>query len=100
MSGFSGKRGMVARKPPSGRVSPPTWRRQWNEAFITPDGTFSTAKAFTALFQAATLVLYWIYFEKIIATWDIYLSTAMIMLAPEMLKKFMAMKYGGKGKDD
>ena len=65
---------------------------------MTPDGTFSTAKAFTALFQAATLVLYWIYFESIIKSWDIYLSTAMIMLAPEMMKKFMTMKYGAEGK--
>lgn len=82
----------------NGRVTPPTWRRQFNESFETPDGSFSPSKALAIMGQAALLVQLNLHFESLIKSWDALMLVCGFVIMPEIVKKFLAMKYGGSQK--
>ena len=88
----------MATRPKSGRVTPPTWRRQFNESFENADGSFSPSKALAILGQGALLVQMNLHFEALIRTWDALLLVTGFVIMPEIVKKFLAMKYGGSAK--
>ena len=78
-----------------GRVEPPTWRRQFNESFQNPDGSFSPAKSIAIVGQGICLWHLNLHFAELIAVWDSLLVILTFIVAPDVFKKFLNMKYGG-----
>ena len=78
----------------SGRVEPPTWRRQFTESFNDPFGKFSPSKAVAWLGQLALLVHMTVHWQELILHWDAYTLTLTAVIAPELVKKFLTMKLG------
>ena len=78
----------------SGRVVPATWRRQFNEAFQNPDKSFSPAKSIAIIGQGICLWHLNIHFAELIAKWDSLLVILSFIVAPDLVKKIVNMKYG------
>lgn len=81
-------------KPASGRKAPPTWRRQFNESFQNPDGSFSPAKAIAITGQLIALFHFNLNFVALIERWDSLLVILSFIIAPDLVKKIVNMKYG------
>lgn len=79
----------------NGRVTPPTWRRNLNDGFLNPDGSFSWAKFFTTCTQTSLLYHLNAHFEALMKSWDSLAVVLVVLIAPEMFKKLVSMKYGG-----
>ena len=80
---------------PERRAVPPTWRRQFNESFCSPDGHFSVTK--TVAVAAQVMVLYWTgrLMEKLIDKPESLLIMLCFLIAPDIIKKALTMKLGG-----
>lgn len=67
-------------------------RRQFNSAFLAPDGSVSVSKL--VAFWAQVVVLYNLgkYFEKLIDHSDTMLVLLAVLIAPEIIKKMLRMK--------
>ena len=85
-------------KRANGRAVPPTWRRQLNDGFQNPDGSFSWSKSFTAAGQASCLYHLNYHFAELMERWDSLALILSVLVAPELLKKLLSMKYGGSPK--
>ena len=77
-----------------GRRVPPTWRRQANESFLGADGKFSIVKAIAIVGQIMLLYYTGRYFVEMIAKPDTLLVCLSFIIAPDVVKKFVTMKYG------
>lgn len=75
-----------------------TLRRQFNEAFCAPDGTFSISKALAVSGQASALWHFNTQFEKLMLNWDALIVILGIVVFPDVVKKLLALKYGGSEK--
>jgi len=69
-------------------------RRQWNEAFCDPEGNFSISKFITVWAQVMFLFQAGRHFEELIKHSDALWVVAVVLVAPELLKKLMAIKGG------
>ena len=74
------------------------FRRQLNEAFIGPDGEFSISKFLAAWAQIAVLAHMNRTWDVLILHWDALALVLVVLIAPELLKKFVALKFGGSAK--
>ena len=71
-----------------------TLRRQANEAFSAPDGSFSISKTIAIFAQVATLYHFGKFFEKLIERPESLLIILTFLIAPDVIKKALSMKYG------
>ena len=78
----------------NGRRVPPTWRRQANESFCDANGNFAVAKTIAVVGQIMLLYYTGRYFPEMIAKPDTLLVCLSFIIAPDVLKKFVTMKYG------
>ena len=76
------------------RAEPPTWRRQLNQSFLNPDGTFSPAKAIAVVAQVIILCQMNVHFSELVGKWDSLTVVLTFLVAPDVFKKFLNMKYG------
>lgn len=81
-------------KADNGRKVPPTWRRQFNESFQNHDGSFSPAKSMAIVGQGICLWHLNLHFSELIAKWDALLVVLTFIVAPDVFKKFLNLKYG------
>lgn len=79
----------------NGRVEPPTWRRQFNQSFYSPDGNFSITKTIAVASQV--MVLYWsgVLMDELIERPESLLILLSFLIAPDIIKKALTMKLGG-----
>jgi hypothetical protein len=83
----------------SKRVEPPTWRRQFNESWCDPNGHFAPVKAIAIASQIALLYYFGRWFEKLMDQPESLLIVLSFLIAPDVVKKLITMKYGnGNGK--
>jgi len=83
------------KKPANSRAALTTWRQNLNDGFLTPDGSFSWAKFFTTCTQASLLYHLNMQFKSLMESWDALAVVLIVLVAPEMFKKVVNMKYGG-----
>lgn len=76
------------------RADPPTWRRQANESFCDPGGTFSAAKTIAVVGQVMVLYYTGRYFSEMLAKPETLLVCLSFIIAPDVVKKFVSMRYG------
>ena len=69
-------------------------RRQLNEAFCDPDGRFSISKFLAAWTQIAVLSHMNLWFDKLLDKPETLLIILTFLIAPDLFKKIIAMKYG------
>lgn len=72
-----------------------TWRRDLNDAVRDESGTISFSKIGTMAGQFIAgkyLLEHW---EKVILNWDTLTILFSVLIAPELFKKLLNMKYGG-----
>lgn len=89
------------RNPPTDRRGGPAWRRDLNAIARDESGGLSPAKIGGIAGQIIAgnyLLTHW---EIAITSWDILSILFTVLIAPELLKKLLAMKYGWQenGKD-
>jgi len=82
----------------SGRVEPPTWRRQFTDAFNDPGGKFSPSKATAWLGQLSLLAHMTANFNELMLHWDALALVITAVIAPELVKKFLTMRFGNAAK--
>ena len=70
-------------------------RRQFNESFLDPNGRFSLIKTIAIAGQIACLYQFGKHFETLIDKPESLLIVVAFVIAPDMLKKLITMKYGG-----
>jgi hypothetical protein len=73
-------------------------RRQFNEAFCSPDGSFSITKFIAVMAQIVLLYHLGRDFEQLIKAWESLAWVLTFLVAPDTIKKLLAMKYGGSAK--
>ena len=78
----------------NGRAAPPTWRRQFNEAWCDPSGNFSPVKAIAIFGQIMLLYYTGRFFETMIESPDTLLICLSFIIMPDVVKKLISMKYG------
>jgi len=71
-------------------------RRDLNDVVRSPDGRVSEAKLWASAGKAASLFLIMRYSESVIAHWDVLAVLLLVLVAPDLLKKMVAMKYQTK----
>ena len=69
-------------------------RRQFNEAFCSPDGTVSISKVLAVVTQVGVLNHFMLGFDKVVANPESLLVILTFLIAPDVIKKAIAMKYG------
>ena len=69
-------------------------RRDLNDLVRSPDGKVSEAKAFAVLFKAAMLWAFITKIETILGNWEILTVFVTAFVAPDLLKKLLAMRAG------
>ena len=75
-----------------------TLRRQFNEAFCNPDGSFAITKTVAVFGQISALYHFNTNFVALLDKWDSLLVIMGFVIAPDVVKKVIAMKYGGSAK--
>lgn len=78
-----------------GRVAPPTWRRQFNESFCSPDGQFSITKTIAVAAQIAVLYHFGLAFGDLVERPESLLIVLTFLIAPDIMKQALKMKLGG-----
>lgn len=73
-------------------------RRQFNDAFCGPDGSFSIGKFIAIWAQIVVLGHMGTSWDKLIDKPESLLIVLTILVAPDIFKKFLAMRYGGAEK--
>ena len=71
-----------------------TLRRQVNESFCSPDGSFSITKTIAIAGQIVLLYHLGKDFDDLIDKWDALLLTAGFVIAPDTLKAAIKLKWG------
>lgn len=71
-----------------------TLRRDFNDLVRDDQGKLSTAKIGTLLAQWLAIKLIVQHGAEIIANWDSLTVLFLVLIAPELFKKMMNMKYG------
>jgi len=71
-----------------------TLRRQINESFNNPNGTFSPSKAIAIVGQAVILAHTSIAFGELIKHYESLLICFAFIVCPDLIKKIVNMKYG------
>jgi len=74
-----------------------TLRRQVTEAFVSPDGRVSISKTIAVFAQIAVLYHFGLSFDKLIDKPESLAIILLFLIAPDILKKALAMKLGGNG---
>ena len=69
-------------------------RRQFNDAFCAHDGTFSIVKTIAVFGQITTLYYFGRFFEELIEKPESLLIIVSFVIAPDLVKKLITMKYG------
>lgn len=72
------------------------FRRDLNDLVRSPDGKVSEAKAFAIAFKAALLYVFLNKVGAVLADWMILSLFIAAFIAPDLLKKILAMKAGVK----
>ena len=75
-----------------------TARRQLNESFCSPDGSFSITKTIGVFTMIVLLCRLGNDFDTLVDTPESLALILICLICPELLKKLMAMKYGGSAK--
>lgn len=70
-------------------------RRNLNDLFCGDDGKISGSKIGTYAGQYLAGRALYLYTDDLIVHWDSLAVLFLILIAPEMLKRLMTMKYGG-----
>ena len=70
-------------------------RRQFNESFCDPDGHFAITKFVAVCAQIVLLYHLGKDFDDLIARWESLAWVLTFLVAPDTIKKLLAMKYGG-----
>ena len=80
----------------NGRAEPPTFRRQFNQSFYSPDGNFSITK--TIAVAAQVMVLYWTgrLMETLVDKPEALFLLLSVLIAPDILKKVITMFFARK----
>ena len=73
-------------------------RRQFNDSFCAPDGSFSVAKTIAVFGQIRLLYHLNMHFVDIMRNWDSLLVIVSAVILPDAFKKLITMKYGGTDK--
>ena len=78
------------------RADPPTFRRQFNQSFYSPDGNFSITKTIAVASQV--MVLYWTgrLMETLIDKPEALFLLLSVLIAPDILKKVITMFFARK----
>ena len=71
-----------------------TLRRQANEAFCAPDGSFSITKTIAIAAQIVLLYHLGKDFDDLSERFDAFALTLVFLILPDMAKKLLTMKYG------
>lgn len=71
-----------------------TIRRDLNDLIRGPDGKVAEAKVFAVVFKAAMVWVFLKHTELVIKDWMVLLVFCAALLAPDLLKKIIAMKAG------
>lgn len=71
------------------------FRRQLNQAFCDPDGNFSIGKFLSVWAQIAVLAHMNRWFGELIQKPESLAIVLVVLIAPDVLKKLLVMKYGG-----
>lgn len=71
-----------------------TLRRDLNDLVRGPDGKVAEAKVFAVVFKSAMVYVFLKHTELVIKDWMVLLVFCAAMLAPDLLKKLIAMKTG------
>ena len=74
------------------------FRRQVNEAFCDPNGAFSIGKFLSVWAQIAVLAHMNTSWERLIDKPESLGIVLAVLVTPDILKKMLAMKYGGSTK--
>ena len=69
-------------------------RRQFNESFLDPYGNFSLTKTLAIFGQIACLYQFGKHFETLIDKPESLLIVVAFIIAPELIKKLVTLKYG------
>ena len=77
----------------SGRKVPPTWRRQFNESFTSPDGHFSVTKTVAIAGQIMVLFHSGRSFDTLILHETSLFICLSVLIAPDLAKKLMTMWF-------
>lgn len=72
------------------------FRRQVNEAFCDPNGAFSVKKFLAVWTQIAVLAHMNNSWDVLITRWDSLAIVLVVLIAPELISKFLSMKLGVK----
>ena len=75
-----------------------TMRRQVNEAFCAPDGSLSITKTIATFAQIVLLYHLGKDFTDLIKAWESFAWVLTFLIAPDVVKKLLAMKYGNGSK--
>jgi hypothetical protein len=70
-------------------------RRQFNDAFSTPDGRISLSKTIAVFAQIAVLFHFGRSFDALIERPESLLIVLSFLVAPDIVKKALVMKLGG-----
>ena len=83
---------MKAKAVPERRVA--TLRRQFNDSFCSPDGQVSLTKVIAIAGQIMLLYYTARYFPEMLAKPETLLVCLSFVIAPDVARKFLHMKYG------
>ena len=77
----------------SGRKEPPTFRRQFNESFSSPDGQFSVTKTVAIAAQIMVMFHAGRSFDTLILHETSLFICLSVLIAPDLAKKLMTMWF-------
>lgn len=75
------------------RRDPPTWRRQFNESFCSPDGHFSVTKTVAIAAQIMVMFHAGRSFDTLILHETSLFICLSVLIAPDLAKKLMTMWF-------
>ena len=78
----------------SGRKEPPTFRRQFNESFCSPDGHFSVTKTVAIAAQIMVMFHAGRSFDALIDKPESLFIVLTVLIFPDLAKKFLVLKFG------
>ena len=69
-------------------------RRDLNDLIRSPNGNISEAKLCSVAGKASLLYLLLAYPEMIIKNWEVLMVFSLFLIAPDLIKKLLEMRYG------
>jgi hypothetical protein len=70
-------------------------RRQLNEGFCDKDGNWSPTKTISVFGLVLLLCETGVHFDDLIGKWDSLCLCLSFLICPDLVKKWLTMKYGG-----